>query len=202
MKVQISDIISGKDRMVEVKLNNNVDYVMKVLQTDAAINSGNSGGPLCNANGLVVGITSLKLVAESVEGMGFAIPIEVALSYAEKLEKYNHLTEAQDWCIKNNLSNAKNLKNGICLAASGKRNSALGYKWTYENIKENEYKYKDEIWKQIPETLIDGNKNIFISKKRLNTIIVSNQNNKYLCSSYSYQYHYTNPLALLLSYSY
>ena len=77
-------IISGKDRMVEVKLSNNGDYVMKVLQTDAAINSGNSGGPLCNANGEVVGITSLKLVAESVEGMGFAIPIETAISYDEK----------------------------------------------------------------------------------------------------------------------
>ena len=86
-------IISGKDRMVEVKLNNNGDYVMKVLQTDAAINSGNSGGPLCNANGQVVGITSLKLVAESVEGMGFAIPIEVALSYAEKLENKEKITQ-------------------------------------------------------------------------------------------------------------
>jgi len=79
-------IISGKDRMVEVELSKNSgDYVMKVLQTDAAINSGNSGGPLCNANGEVIGVTSLKLVDESVEGMGFAIPIEVALEYATKL---------------------------------------------------------------------------------------------------------------------
>lgn len=79
-------ILSGKDRMVEVSLSQNSgDYVMKVLQTDAAINSGNSGGPLCNSNGEIIGITSLKLVDESVEGMGFAIPIEVAVSYGEKL---------------------------------------------------------------------------------------------------------------------
>lgn len=78
-------IISGKDRMVEVDFEDNGEYVMKVLQTDAAINSGNSGGPLCNANGEVIGITSLKLVDESVEGMGFAIPIEIALDYAEKI---------------------------------------------------------------------------------------------------------------------
>ncbi len=86
-------IISGKDRMVEVNLSNSGDYVMKVLQTDAAINSGNSGGPLCNANGEVVGITSLKLVAESVEGMGFAIPIETAISYAEKLISGEKITQ-------------------------------------------------------------------------------------------------------------
>lgn len=78
-------IISGKDRMVEVSLDssNTSDYVMKTLQTDAAINSGNSGGPLCNANGEVIGITSLKLVSNGVEGMGFAIPIEDAISKAE-----------------------------------------------------------------------------------------------------------------------
>lgn len=79
-------IISGKDRMVEVQLTQNSgDYVMKVLQTDAAINSGNSGGPLCNSNGEVIGVNSLKLVDESVEAMGFAIPIEVALEYAQKI---------------------------------------------------------------------------------------------------------------------
>lgn len=79
-------IISGKDRMVEVAISSKSNnYVMKVLQTDAAINSGNSGGPLCNSNGEVIGITSLKLVDTSVEGMGFAIPIETAMNYAEKL---------------------------------------------------------------------------------------------------------------------
>lgn len=80
-------ILSGKDRMVEVSLSNTTtsDYVMKVLQTDAAINSGNSGGPLCNSNGEVIGITSLKLVSSGVEGMGFAIPIEAAINNAEKI---------------------------------------------------------------------------------------------------------------------
>lgn len=80
-------ILSGKDRMVEVSLtnSNSNDYVMKVIQTDAAINSGNSGGPLCNSNGEVIGITSLKLVSDGVEGMGFAIPIEAALAKAEQI---------------------------------------------------------------------------------------------------------------------
>lgn len=80
-------IISGKDRMVEVSLTNNrtSDYVMKVLQTDASINSGNSGGPLANANGEVIGITNMKLVSSGVEGIGFAIPIEDAVEYAESI---------------------------------------------------------------------------------------------------------------------
>jgi len=79
----------------------------------------------------------------------------------EKIEKYNNLTEAQDWCIKNNLSKSTSVKNGICLAALGKRNYALGYKWKYE--KEIEIKNKDEVWKEIPEILVNGYKNIFIS---------------------------------------
>ena len=91
-------IISGKDRMVEVSLDSSSssssnDYVMKVLQTDAAINAGNSGGPLCNSNGEVIGITSLKLVDESVEGMGFAIPIETATKYAEILISGEKITQ-------------------------------------------------------------------------------------------------------------
>ena len=77
-------IISGKDRMVEVEIDNG-NYIMKTLQTDAAINSGNSGGPLCNANGEVIGITSLKLVNDGIEGMGFAIPIEDAIDKAEDI---------------------------------------------------------------------------------------------------------------------
>ncbi len=82
-------IISGKDRMVEVALTNSTksDYIMKVLQTDAAINSGNSGGPLANSNGEVIGITSLKLISSGVEGMGFAILVEDAINFANQLEK-------------------------------------------------------------------------------------------------------------------
>ena len=82
-------ILSGKDRLVAVALSNTStsDYYMKVIQTDAAINPGNSGGPLCNINGEVIGITNMKLVDSTVEGMGFAIPIEDALFYAATLEK-------------------------------------------------------------------------------------------------------------------
>ena len=88
-------ILSGKDRLVEVSFSGTTsDYYMKVLQTDAALNPGNSGGPLCNVNGEVIGVTSLKLTQEkisatstySVEGMGFAIPIEDALYYAGIIE--------------------------------------------------------------------------------------------------------------------
>lgn len=83
-------ILSGKDRLVEISTttNNQADkWVMKVMQTDASINSGNSGGPIANSNGEVIGITNMKLVSSGVEGMGFAIPIEDALNCAKKLEE-------------------------------------------------------------------------------------------------------------------
>lgn len=82
-------ILSNKDRLVAVSLTSGStsDWIMKVLQTDAAINPGNSGGPLLNINGEVIGINSLKLVEDEIEGMGFAIPIEDAIYYAEILEK-------------------------------------------------------------------------------------------------------------------
>ena len=83
-------ILSGKDRLVETSTSNGLSsesYIVKVLQTDAAISPGNSGGPLVNLAGDVIGITSLKLVDDEVEGMGFAIPIEDAMNYVEYLEQ-------------------------------------------------------------------------------------------------------------------
>lgn len=80
-------ILSGKDRTVTVDLENNNSYIMQVLQTDAAINPGNSGGPLCNINGEVIGVNSLKLVQDTIEGMGFAIPIELVMTSVDRLEK-------------------------------------------------------------------------------------------------------------------
>ncbi len=62
--------ISAKNRQVTVDNN-----TMTLLQTDAAINPGNSGGALINMDGEVIGINSVKYADESVEGMGFAIPV-------------------------------------------------------------------------------------------------------------------------------
>ena len=57
----------------------------KLIQTDAAINPGNSGGALVNASGEVIGINSSKLVGETVEGVGYAIPISDVSDLIENL---------------------------------------------------------------------------------------------------------------------
>lgn len=81
-------ILSGKDRVVEVTdSSSRSTTIMKVLQTDTPINAGNSGGPLCNSNGQVIGVTNMKLSSSQIEGIGFAIPIEEALRYADKIMK-------------------------------------------------------------------------------------------------------------------
>lgn len=87
-------IISGTNRQVTVSLTNG-SFLMEVLQIDAAINPGNSGGPLVNMNGEVIGVNSLKLVQDEVEGMGFAIPIELVMTSVEKLEKGEKIERPQ-----------------------------------------------------------------------------------------------------------
>ena len=59
------------------------------IQTDAAINSGNSGGALVNSKGQVIGINTLKVSSTGVEGIGFAIPINSTISVAEELKAYS-----------------------------------------------------------------------------------------------------------------
>ncbi|MBQ9828433.1 MAG: trypsin-like peptidase domain-containing protein [Lachnospiraceae bacterium] len=73
-------IISAVDR--EVKMT---DGSMTLIQTDAAINPGNSGGALLNSRGEVIGVNSAKYSDTSVEGMGFAIPINKAMEIARKI---------------------------------------------------------------------------------------------------------------------
>lgn len=78
-------IVSGINRMVSVELGSG-NYLMEVIQTDAPINSGNSGGPICNIRGEVVGITSSKLSGTGIEGIGFAIPINSVMDVIENIE--------------------------------------------------------------------------------------------------------------------
>lgn len=76
-------IISSTSRNVQVESG----VTMNLLQTDAAINGGNSGGPLVNTKGEVIGINSSKISGEAVEGIGFAIPINTVKERIEALSK-------------------------------------------------------------------------------------------------------------------
>lgn len=86
-----SGIISAIDREITVN-----EKQMKLIQTDAAINSGNSGGPLLNSCGQVIGINSSKISSSygsaSIEGLGFAIPISEAKIIIDDLINYGYVT--------------------------------------------------------------------------------------------------------------
>lgn len=79
-----SGIISAINRTVD----DGVGTEYNCIQTDAAINSGNSGGALVNSNGEVIGINTLKLSGAGVEGMGFAIPINTTTDVIDQLIQY------------------------------------------------------------------------------------------------------------------
>ena len=77
-------IISGLNRSIQVSDGSKTTTMEGLMQTDATINSGNSGGPLFNSKGQVIGINTAK--ASSGEGMGFAIPINVAKPIVEQVK--------------------------------------------------------------------------------------------------------------------
>lgn len=78
-----SGIISAVNRTVESSDGN----TFTLIQTDAAINAGNSGGALINSEGKVIGINTLKLSGTGIEGMGFSIPINDTLNIYNDLIK-------------------------------------------------------------------------------------------------------------------
>lgn len=81
-----SGIISASERTIDTQTSAGSNKV-NVLQTDAAINPGNSGGALVDINGNLVGINSMKIASEQVEGIGFAIPSnEVKVTIKELVE--------------------------------------------------------------------------------------------------------------------
>ncbi|MCR8849883.1 trypsin-like peptidase domain-containing protein [Rossellomorea sp. SC111] len=86
-------VVSGVERTIPVDINQDgmEDWNAEVLQTDAAINPGNSGGALINISGQLVGINSMKIAQEAVEGIGLAIPINSARPIIEDLEQYGEV---------------------------------------------------------------------------------------------------------------
>ena len=74
-------VVSSTNRLIEMSDGTSKD----LIQTDAAINSGNSGGGLFNINGQLIGIVNAKYSATGVEGLGFAIPANTAKSIAKGL---------------------------------------------------------------------------------------------------------------------
>lgn len=78
-------IISSIDRSISST------YTMTVIQHSAAINPGNSGGALVNTSGQVVGINSSKIASTEYEGMGFAVPMSIALPVAQALVQYKYV---------------------------------------------------------------------------------------------------------------
>lgn len=81
-------ILSARERLVTID-----HYVMSLLQFDAAVSPGNSGGPLLNSLGQVIGMVNAKVDQEKVEGIGFAIPIDQALDVAEDLMEYGYVQQ-------------------------------------------------------------------------------------------------------------
>ena len=113
-------IISGLNRSLEFEEKGQKFYMTNLIQTDAVINYGNSGGALIDKNGNLVGINTIKI--SDAELMGFAIPINMVKPIIESFENTDNFEEAclQLWCYdKYNINEARigrNLDSGIFVA--------------------------------------------------------------------------------------
>ncbi len=85
-------IVSGINRTLKIEDDVSSVIMEDLIQTDASINTGNSGGPLINLNGEIIGINTVKI--SSAEGIGFAVPINVVKPIIEKLISNNKFSEA------------------------------------------------------------------------------------------------------------
>lgn len=114
-------IISSLNR--EVTVNNEK---MNLIQTNAAINSGNSGGGLFNTSGQLIGIINAKSVGTSVEGLGFAIPINDVMNVVEQLLESGYVTDRATLGVKVTelTQDTRNYKAGLYIQSTVKGSGA------------------------------------------------------------------------------
>jgi serine protease Do len=111
-------VISGLNRTITTDNNK----TMSLIQTDAAINAGNSGGALCNAQGEVIGVNVLKVAATGYEGLGFAIPGNTVKSIADNIIQNGYVTGRPllgisfDTRYTSDVAKQNNLPNGLYVA--------------------------------------------------------------------------------------
>lgn len=108
-------VVSAKERSITIQ-----DRKFTLIQTDAAINPGNSGGALVNSQGYVIGINTVKLVVEGVEGIGFAIPISDAKPIFDELISRGYISRPSlgIWgiAVDEATARANNLPQGIYIS--------------------------------------------------------------------------------------
>ena len=128
-------IISALNREVEMDDGQAYTYI----QTDAAINSGNSGGPLVNMSGQVIGINSAKIDSSVAEGMGFAIPIDTAIPVINDLIEYGYVTGRpyigiSGQSVSDEYSQFYNLPTGVLISSIASGSPAAGSELQVDDI--------------------------------------------------------------------
>ena len=116
-----SSITCGVVSAVNRKITDSDGKEFTLIQTDAAINAGNSGGALVNSQGQVIGINTLKLQGTGIEGMGFAIPINSTTDITSQLIQYSKVKRpyigVTGMDLSENTAKANNLVKGIYVKA-------------------------------------------------------------------------------------
>lgn len=119
LRTLTSGVVSGKDRLVKTELDNSSQILMGVLQTDASINHGSSGSPLINEKKEVIGIITIKLIDEEIDGMGFATPTNKILEYLDELEQGKEISWVELGATVTEISNSSLLlKNDISIPST------------------------------------------------------------------------------------
>ena len=170
-----SGVISALDRTITTD-----GRTYKLIQTDAAINSGNSGGALANSKGEVIGINTVKVVATGVEGIGFAIPSDEAVPIIKELIENKKVSRPNIGIyginVTEDISKAYNLTIGIYVnevikdspaEKAGFKKGDIIIKADGQEIKTmdelNTLKYKHKVGDTFKVTVLRDNKEIELS---------------------------------------